>query len=139
MDSARAVAIQKSKEPVEILEGMNSLISCWQCDTTCETTGTDPLFLKALQEDGLYEKAIPVRRSLRCEGVYAVGKPCPSSHGSPGGMHRLLAEQQHQMGENRAVWAGLEVPLLKGSPQHTPSLLQASAKQAKATKPPKLD
>lgn len=76
-------------------EFLNSFISYWQYDTTCETTDKDPLFLKALQKDGVYEKAIPVPNSLQCEGMYAIGKPCPYSHGPPVGMHSLLAEEQH--------------------------------------------
>lgn len=76
-------------------EVLNSFISCWRYGTTYETTDKNPLFLKALQKGGLYEKAIPVPNSLQCEGMYAIGKPCPYRHGSPVGMHSLLAEELH--------------------------------------------
>lgn len=82
-------------------EFLSSFISCWQCDTTCKTTDEDPVFLKALQKDGLYEKSILVWNSLQREGMYAIGKPWVSSGNTQfAGRGAVLQPQQHQMGEN---------------------------------------
>lgn len=126
-------------------EFLNSCISYWQYNNACEPADRDPLFLKVLRKDALYEKAIPVLSSLQCEGmcaIYVYLAMAPQQDAQSAGRGTALQPQQHQSWVENEQF-GLVLKLLFSSAVPScnttlPSPLQALAKQAKSNKPTKV-